>query len=91
MLKLFAKWCLRARYLPEDPLVAVATPRIPRWRPKPLPDPIVPRILAAAGKTKEALAEGDRALALAQTAEPKADENATAPFRKLMAESRTLF
>jgi hypothetical protein len=44
------------------------------------------KLLAAAGKTKEALAEGDRALALAQTAEPKADADATAPFKKLMAE-----
>jgi DUF2911 family protein len=44
------------------------------------------RMQAAAGNVKDALATGDKALSVAQTAEPKADEETQAAFKKQMAE-----
>lgn len=50
VLKVFAKWCVRAGYFTGDPLLSVTTPKVPKWRPKPLDDRTAERAIELAGE-----------------------------------------
>jgi len=62
VLRVFSKWLVRARILDLDPLVGVATPRVPRSRPKPYEAKVVRQIVSAAAQTR--MGPRDRALVL---------------------------
>ena len=62
VLKVFAKWCVKANLLADDPLAGVKTPRVPKWRPKPYDAPLVRPIIEAAGESM--MGPRDRAIVL---------------------------
>lgn len=62
VLKVFAKWLVRARILPHDPLAPVAKPKIPKWRPRPLADAVIPELVDEAGASE--LGVRDRAIVI---------------------------
>lgn len=71
-LRLFSRWSVQAGYLKADPLISVAVPRTPKWRPKPFETEMVPVILESAGDSRTGFR--DRAiiaLSLATGARPQ--------------------
>jgi integrase len=60
VLKVFAKWLVRARILHTDPLTAVTTPDVPKSRPRPFDASLLPVIKRVAGESK--MGARDRAL-----------------------------
>lgn len=50
VLKVFAKWCVQAGYFQRDPLASVRTPKVPKWRPKPLADNVAERAIELAAE-----------------------------------------
>lgn len=60
VLKVFAKWLVKARILETDPLAAITTPDVPKSRPRPFDEGVVPIIQRIAGQSKQGAR--DRAL-----------------------------
>lgn len=60
VLKVFAKWLARARIVPRDPLLGMGTPKVPKSRPRPYDEALVPHILRVASESK--MGARDRAI-----------------------------
>lgn len=60
VLKVFARWLVRAGIFESDPLAAISTPRAPKSRPRPLDPSLLPVIKRVAGESRQGAR--DRAL-----------------------------
>lgn len=62
VLRTFTRWLVRVGFIESDPLAPLSLPRVPKRRPRPLPDAIVPLIVEVAGQSRTGAR--DRAIVL---------------------------